>query len=89
MTQIENSGAETARRGQAWYEEHLREKLEAGNRGKFLVLNVETGEYEIDADDLAASKRAKARFGDAPLFTVRVGYSAAYRLGGHSSIQNP
>lgn len=31
---------------------------------EFVVINVGTGEYEIDAEDLAASRRAKARFPD-------------------------
>jgi hypothetical protein len=43
----------------------------------------------MDPDDLAASKRAKARFPDSPLFTVRIGYPTAYRLGGSFLIEQP
>ena len=76
---------EAVRRGQALYEQKIRAAIdEPGNRGKMLVINVETGEYEMDDDDVAAAKRAKARFGDAALFTMRIGYPAAYRLGGRS-----
>ena len=42
----------------------------------------ETSEYEMNEDDAAAAKRVKARFGGAALFTMRMGYQAAYRLGG-------
>jgi hypothetical protein len=42
---------------------------------------LETGEYEIDHDDLTASRRARARFPSAPLFTLRIGHEAAYRIG--------
>ncbi len=70
-------------RGQALYEQRIRAAVDqAQDKGKMLVINVETGEYEMDADDVAAAKRAKARFGNAALFTMRIGYPAAYRLGG-------
>ena len=64
-----------------WYADKIGPEVEATGRGRFVVINVETGEYEIDDDDLAATRRARARFPDAPLFTLRVGYPAAYRLG--------
>lgn len=70
-------------RGQEIYERDIRSKVEADNEGKLLVINVETGEYEMDADDVVAAKRAKTRFGNAELFTMRIGHSAAYRIGSH------
>lgn len=74
---------DAATRGQALYEQHIRAVVDTPqNRGKMLVVNVETGEYEMDADDVMAAKNAKARFGTAALFSMRVGYAAAYRLGG-------
>lgn len=76
---------EVVRRGQQIYARQIAPRLEPGDRGKFVIVNVETGDFEIDADDLAASRRAKERFEDAPLFTLRVGHPAAYRLGGASS----
>src|SRR5687768_11754468 len=82
MPQAAYTGDQIVERGQRLYNEQIRGQVEAGNRGKFLVINVETGEYEMDTEDLAASRRAKARFPDAPLFTMRIGYPAAYRLGG-------
>jgi len=69
-------------RGQEWYDRHIREQVEPVHDGEFLVINVDTGEYEIDPDDVAASVRAMERFPDAPLYTMRVGRRAAYRLGG-------
>lgn len=74
---------EAVRRGQALYKQEIRATVdEVKNRGKMLVINVETGEYKMDDDDVAAAKRAKARFGDAALFTMRIGHRAAYGLGG-------
>ena len=72
---------EVARRGEAIYEQHLRANVEAQHRGKFLVLDIETGAYEIDDDDLVATKRALATRPDAVLYGLRIGYPTAYRLG--------
>jgi hypothetical protein len=81
MQQTRLTGAETVRRGQELYDQRLRNQVEAGNHGKFLVINVETGEYEMDADDLAAAKRAKIRFPNARRLLMRIGHPGAYRLG--------
>ena len=72
---------EIARRGQALYEERLRAEVDASHRGKFLVLDIETGEYELDVDELAALQRARRKKPDAALYILRIGYPAAYRIG--------
>jgi hypothetical protein len=89
MSRTQYTSEEIVRRGQVLYEQEIRPKVEAEHKGKYLIINVETGEYELDADDLVASKRAKARFPDAPLFTVRIGYPTAYRLGGSLLVEQP
>ena len=81
MQTITRTPQEVVQRGSELYEQHIKTQVEDGNRGKFLVINTETGEYEMDADDVLAAKRAKSRFPDAPLFSIRVGYAAAYRIG--------
>lgn len=72
---------EIVRRGQLLYEQQIRAAVEADNRGKYLVLNVETGEYEMDNSELAAWRRAEAKAPDGAFFLLRVGFPAAYRLG--------
>ena len=74
---------EVLRRGRGLYEQ-LRAEIEPGNRGKFLIINVENGEYEMDASDLAASARARERFGGAQQLMLRIGHPAAYYLGDHA-----
>jgi hypothetical protein len=80
---------EIVRRGQEIYEQEIRPKVEAGNEGKLLVINVENGDYVMDADDAAALEGAKTQYPDAELFAVRVGSPSAYRLGGRFSTQKP
>ena len=76
------ASAEIVQRGQVLYDQQIRAHVEASHPGKFLVLDIETGDYEIDADDVAALQRAKARHPDAAFYILRVGTPTAYRLGG-------
>lgn len=77
-----DAGIRDAERGQALYDAQIRAQVEEEHRGKFLILDVNTGDYEIDTEDIIASERLLARKPEAILFGVRVGYRAAYRLGG-------
>ncbi len=83
------SSAEIAERGQALYDQQVRGKVEPNYKGKYLVLDIETGEYEIDDHELAALERAKATNPDAALYMLRVGYSSAYRIGGRGLVTPP
>jgi hypothetical protein len=52
-------------------------------------VDIETGEYEIDPDDLKATKRALAKRPGAVLYGLRVGFPTAYRLGGSLAARHP
>ncbi|MBM4043473.1 MAG: hypothetical protein FJ290_33730 [Planctomycetes bacterium] len=71
---------ELVRRGQAYYDQHLRAKLEPEHKGKFLALQPDSGEYEMDADEMAAIDRARARCPGRFFYILRIGYRAAHRI---------
>jgi hypothetical protein len=74
---------EIDRRGAELYEGQIRRLVETPeNIGRQIVIDVETGEYEIDGDGLAASLRLLARSPQASLYGARIGYNAVYALGG-------
>ena len=75
------SKEEFARRGDEIYERDIRPCVEAGNEGKFVVIDLDTGAYEIDTDELAASDRLLARHPDAQVWLTRVGSRYARRFG--------
>ncbi|HEV8259500.1 MAG TPA: hypothetical protein VGQ19_01920 [Burkholderiales bacterium] len=75
------SKAEFARRGQAIYDASIRAQVESAHEGKFVAIDIETGEWEIDVDDYAATERLLSRIPDAQTWLVRVGQRAAYRIG--------
>ena len=45
MSQTPYSREEIARRGEALYNQKIRPQVEAANRGKFLVIDVDSGDY--------------------------------------------
>ncbi len=73
---------EVARRGEELYERSVRALVEPENDGRFLALDVESGDYELADEALAASRRLRERRPGAVAYLVRVGRSAAFRIGG-------
>jgi hypothetical protein len=80
MLQTHYAKGEIAQRGQAVYEQQIRHKVETEHHGKFLVVDIETSDYEIDTEVIPASRRIRARHPDAVLYIMRIGYHAAYVL---------
>jgi len=80
-TQARYSKEEFARRGDAIYENELRLLLEKGNEGKFVAIDIETGAYEVDGNELAASDRILARVPNAQIWLRRIGSRYARHLG--------
>jgi hypothetical protein len=76
-----NHQSEIAARAKELYDRELRDKLEPGNKGKYLVIDVDTGEYEMDEDGVAAMKRAYEKRRDGRRFAMRIGYPAMGRIG--------
>lgn len=89
MTVSQKTIQNIAVRGQALYERAIRQDVEPQHTGKFLVLDVDTGDYEIDTNEVAAFDRAIARNPSGSRYLVRIGHAAAHRLGGHMSVKHP
>jgi hypothetical protein len=76
------SKEEFARRGDAIYERDIRPALAAADEGHFVAIDIDTGAYEVDADEQAASDRLLARHPGAQVWLRRVGSRYARRFGG-------
>jgi len=74
-----------AHRGDTIYENSVRPKLTPDDEGKFVALDIETSEYEIDEDELTACDRLRARLPDAQIWMVRAGSRYVHRFGGRES----
>ena len=75
-------GQEIADRGEKIYQEHIRALVDPSEYGKFVVIDVDSGDYEIDRSDPAATRRLLDRQPDAITYAVRVGRPSAYRMVG-------
>ena len=51
-------------------------------RGKFVVIDVHSGDYEIDKRDAVATRRLIKRRPTAFTYAIRVGFPTAYRMVG-------
>jgi hypothetical protein len=71
---------EFARRGDAIFERDIQPKLKPDDRDKFVAIDIETGDFEIDSDSLPATTRLISRHPDAQVWVVRVGHRAAVTL---------
>jgi len=62
--------------------ERIRPRLKRARKRDFLAIDVVTGDYEIDTDEMAASERLHARIPDAQIWMRRVGSPYARHFGG-------
>jgi hypothetical protein len=75
------SKEEFARRGDAIYTQEIGPKIEATHQGQIVAIDIESGDWEIDVDEMAASRRLLARRPDAQIWAVRVGSPYLRRFG--------
>jgi hypothetical protein len=76
------SKEEFARRGDGIYEKEVRPQLKADDVGKFVAIDIDSGSYEMDDEELEAGDRLRARLPEAQIWMVRVGSRSVHRFGG-------
>ena len=83
MSDPTTARAQIAPRGQEIYDQKLRAVVETEeNIGRIIVIDVDTGDYEIAEEGLVAGHRLLQRHPDASMLCLRIGYDAVYSLGG-------
>jgi hypothetical protein len=71
---------EVSRLAREIYERDIKANVEAEHRGKYLVIDILMGAYEMGEDDVLVSKRAAERFPNGVRYGMRVGYAASGRI---------
>ncbi|XHX76227.1 MAG: hypothetical protein RBJ76_17505 [Stenomitos frigidus ULC029] len=83
MPQPTLSSDEIAQRGKELYQQRLSTQVEtAENIGKIIAIDLNTSDYEIDQDLLAACNRLKVKQPHSVTWIERVGYDAVYAISG-------
>ena len=80
MSYSDHTAETIAARGKAIYQQ-LRNEVEPHHNGKFLVIDIETGDYEIDAKGTLAINRLFVKRPDAVIYLLRIGHRTAYQIG--------
>lgn len=74
-----------ARRAKELYNRDIRARVEPSHVGEFVVVDVDSGDFEVDRDQLRALDRLMARRADAVPFLLRAGFPTAVRLGARAA----
>lgn len=69
------------RRGDKIYERFIRPQVEAGNQGKIVAIDIDTGAFEVADGVLTASDRLLARYPNAQTWFIRIGHHTVHRFG--------
>jgi hypothetical protein len=80
-TQDREERERVASTGRQIYGQLAATKLRPEDDGKFIAIDVNSGAFEVDADDFTATERLLRRQPNARMWLGRVGRKAAYRLG--------
>ena len=71
---------EVCDRGEKIYQEQIKPLVEPQEKGKFVVIDILSGDYEIAPEHLTASRRLRERRPDSVRYAGRVGYPSAYHF---------
>ena len=82
------SKQEFARRGDEIYQRDVQPRISPQDDGKFVAIDIETGDYEVDGDEIASSDRLLDRRPAAQLWLRQIGSRYAHRLGRRSALTN-
>ena len=80
---------EFARRGDEIFERSIQPQLKKANPKHFIVIDIESGDYEVDEDQEVASERLRARIPNAQVWLRRVGSRIARHFGGRQRAVRP
>ena len=75
-----HSPEELARLGGDIFRNRVQPALRPEDDGKFVAIDVVSGEYEIDEDDYKAFARLRSKLPSADIWLERAGFPAAYRI---------
>ncbi|MYC34436.1 MAG: hypothetical protein F4X64_14830 [Chloroflexi bacterium] len=62
------------------YNAKIKNLVEPQEKGKFLVIDVMTGDYAVNRDLIAAEDELEERQPDGVIYTIRIGYPAVFKI---------
>ena len=83
VTESRHTPDELSRLGGQIFDQRVRSALKPTDNGKFVAIDIETGEYELDKNEMRAADRLRKRVPDAQIWLVHVTLGYLHRFGGH------
>jgi hypothetical protein len=81
MPETKRNSDELAALGRDIFDRQVRPTLQPKDDGKFVAIDVESGDFELDADDYSAVMRLRSRRPAADIWLMRAGFPTTYRIG--------
>ena len=86
MEQTKQTSSAEEHPGRLLYNTQIRPVVETEeNIGKFCIVDPDTGDYEVDADSIAASARLRVRHPGLIYWAERIGYRSCASFGSFDS----
>lgn len=82
-TERRYSKEEIANRGDALYETAILPRLLPEDDGRLVAIDIDSGAYVVDEDELEAFQRLRKQHPDAQIWLKRVGSRHVHRFGRH------
>ncbi len=79
------SKQEFARLGDEIYERNIYPQLQPDSQGKIVAIDIATGAWEIDVNEISACTRLETLYPDAQIWIIRVGSRYVRRFGASHS----
>jgi len=81
------SNADAGKRGDEIYDREVSPQVEPHRNGEIVAIDLDTGAWEVDPDEITAGHYLEARYPDAQIWVVRVGSRYLARFGAGRSRQ--
>ena len=75
---------QVAEKGEKVYQEQLKKKLEPKFKGRFVAIEVNSGEYFMGDSLLQSLQKARAKYPDRLFHTIRIGYEGVFKMGSYA-----
>jgi hypothetical protein len=89
MLMKQGTAGEISRQGEQIFEERIRPLVEHGDKGKYVTIDVDTGEWEMGDDWTTQGGALRAKHPGALLYTRRIGYPYVVRIGRTPMVTEP
>jgi hypothetical protein len=88
MTPVQPTAEEVGARGKLIYEQ-IRDAVEPGNDGRYVSIDIVSGNYRVADDDVSCVIALRNEHPDAVVYTKRIGYTAIVSFGGRIPRERP